>query len=684
MALIHEGIKRYYHWVQRGSPSAVIAACASLAIGVLVITWGLHLAGDFTGTGVLFYFLLLPAAGLVIPRARMVWAVAGFSSLAYLTLVVAETSGLAPTGSGRTPGELRAGFGFALAVVLGLGLVAGLMGRITTAVERQRTEQTRLREEVRRRAEAEAIWSTVGKMVVSTLDLDQVLTAVVQLINARMQVETGSVLLREPGTDELIFAKSLRGSTEQFVSFRLRVGQGVAGWVAQTGQSALVLDTAQDPRFFTEIDRQTGFRAHSILCTPLIVQDEVIGVIELLNKQGGAFTSDDLRLLESIAAPLAIAIQNARLHQQAHKQLTELSGLFHQVQRAKKEWEQTVDAIGDCMMLVDEHCRILRANRALADCLGTTPSALISQYCYQIIHGVDAPPSDCPHAQLMVAQDQTRSIEMDLPRLKGTFHFVVYALHDQDGKFSGSINVLKDITAEKRLQAQLIQSEKMAATGRLAASIAHEINNPLQAIQGCLDLAQANSTAEKQQRYLAMAQSELSRLASIVQRMLDFYRPTTGTPAPLDVRAVVGDALELGQKRLEHARIVVQTEWEPDVPLINGVGNQLKQVFLNLVLNAIEAMPHGGNLHIRGQMLDENGKWLTITFTDSGVGISPEARDKIFEPFYTTKADGTGLGLSVCHNIIASHGGRVTVESVEGQGSSFTVWLPVGKEMRNS
>jgi signal transduction histidine kinase len=159
--------------------------------------------------------------------------------------------------------------------------------------------------------------------------------------------------------------------------------------------------------------------------------------------------------------------------------------------------------------------------------------------------------------------------------------------------------------------------------------------------------------------------------------MLDFYRTGKGTLAPWDARVLIEEVLALNTKLLEQGRVTLKTEWGSDLPLINVVGDHLKQVFLNIILNAIEAMPNGGDLKIVCRMVGQQDKWLTIAFTDTGVGITPSNLGKIFEPFYTTKPNGTGLGLGISHNIITNHGGRLTVESVLGSGSTFTVWLPV-------
>jgi len=229
-----------------------------------------------------------------------------------------------------------------------------------------------------------------------------------------------------------------------------------------------------------------------------------------------------------------------------------------------------------------------------------------------------------------------------------------------------------------RSQAQLIQAEKLAAMGRLTASIAHELNNPLQAIQNCLHLILHRSLdEEKQRKYLTMAQEEVERLISTVQRMLDFYRPSTTQHRATDVHQVVDDVLALTNKRLERGRVRVRRVFDPRVPPLNAIKNQLKQVFLNLVVNAVEAMPKGGELTIR-TTLSPDGRWVSITFSDQGMGLSQQARAHLFEPFYTTKRKGTGLGLSVSYGIIEQHGGSIEIDSSEGQGSCFTVRLPTG------
>ncbi len=239
-------------------------------------------------------------------------------------------------------------------------------------------------------------------------------------------------------------------------------------------------------------------------------------------------------------------------------------------------------------------------------------------------------------------------------------------------------NELADFAqALERSQAQLIQAEKMAAVGRLAASIAHEINNPLQAIHNSLHLTlRPTLPEEKKTWYLALAQEEVERLIDIVRRLLEFYRPSRGRSALTDVNRVIDTVLALANKRLQHGHVDVETFLAADLPLLRVVPDQLAQVFLNIVINAVEAMPDGGRLTI-GTAQTGDGHWVYTTFTDNGSGMDEETKANIFEPFFTTKQTGTGLGLAISYGIIQRHGGQIQVQSAPGSGSTFSVRLPV-------
>jgi two-component system NtrC family sensor kinase len=230
-------------------------------------------------------------------------------------------------------------------------------------------------------------------------------------------------------------------------------------------------------------------------------------------------------------------------------------------------------------------------------------------------------------------------------------------------------------------QAQLLQSAKLAAVGELAASIAHEINNPLYAARNSLYLVEQDLLPDAPPRpFLAIAQAELGRIARIISRMRDFYRPSRTELEQIDVNAVIMETVELVQTHLRHGNIAVVTDLAADLPTVVAHTDQLRQVVLNLMLNACDAMPGGGTLQVTTQHLPARPgqeATLIIQIADTGVGIPSEHQPHVFEPFYTTKPQGTGLGLAISAHIITQHGGQISVESTVGAGTVFTITLPL-------
>ncbi len=224
-------------------------------------------------------------------------------------------------------------------------------------------------------------------------------------------------------------------------------------------------------------------------------------------------------------------------------------------------------------------------------------------------------------------------------------------------------------------QKLLLQAEKMATAGRLTASIAHEINNPLQGVRNCLHLASRQELSDEERaEYLQLGREELDRLMTTVQRMLDFYRPSVVERRAVDVHALVERVVKLLHREIEQRNIRLRLALSDALPHPWAVRDQIQQVLLNLVLNAIEAMPQGGDLRIETRY---NSDEVHILVADNGPGISPELRSQIFEPFFSTKEDGSGLGLTVCDGIITAHGGRLELVDQPEGGACFLIALPL-------
>lgn len=225
-------------------------------------------------------------------------------------------------------------------------------------------------------------------------------------------------------------------------------------------------------------------------------------------------------------------------------------------------------------------------------------------------------------------------------------------------------------------QQALLRAEKMAAAGRLTASIAHEVNNPLQSVQNCLHLAgREDLPAEKRKEYFELAQAELERLMKTMQRMLDFYRPGAVKVEQVDILELLEHVLSLTSQQLGQRQIEVEADLPESLPAIFAVSSQIQQIFFNLILNSLDAMPAGGRLKIRAREFEHG---VEIVFQDTGTGIPENKRNNIFEPFFSTKEGGTGLGLTVSYNIVTAHGGTLDLVNEHEPGACFRLFLPIG------
>jgi signal transduction histidine kinase len=243
--------------------------------------------------------------------------------------------------------------------------------------------------------------------------------------------------------------------------------------------------------------------------------------------------------------------------------------------------------------------------------------------------------------------------------------------------------MMEDITARRQAQEALIQSEKLTVTGQLAASLAHEINNPLQSVIGCLGLARESLEEGDEEdvcELLQVAAEELDRAAKTVADLRDLNQPSRPEDRePVDVNLQLEHILMLTRKQCQERR--VEVEWRPaeDMPALKLVPDRMQQVFLNLLLNALDAMPDGGRLRVSTGCIGAPVQ-VWVAFADTGHGIAPEVVPRVFDPFYTTKSEGLGLGLYITRNIVEEHGGHIEVESLLGEGTTFTVWLPVPED----
>jgi PAS domain S-box-containing protein len=370
----------------------------------------------------------------------------------------------------------------------------------------------------------------------------------------------------------------------------------------------------------------------------------------------------------------------------------------------------------------DPRCQTMVGNRFGQEFLGmpsganiskSAPSQALSQQPYKTYQGKrEIAPEELPMQIAASIGVSTKDYEFDLRFSDGetkTLLGDIAPLLDEKGRPSGAVAAFVDITErkkmeqaleeansqleqrvrertqeleqalanEKLLQQEIIQSEKFAALARLVASVAHEINNPLQTIQNCLFLLQSDAAPGISQDAVQMAITEGRRIGTLVQQLRETYRPSIEARiTDFDLIELLNNVHLLVDPKLKENRINWKTENWPERLNINGIRDQMKQVFLNICLNAIDAMEsQGGELTVDISIPPDEPK-VCIAFKDTGMGIEQELLSQLFEPFITTKEKGTGLGLTICYEIIKNHGGDITVESVVGEGTTFEVWVP--------
>jgi PAS domain S-box-containing protein len=580
----------------------------------------------------------------------------------------------------------------------------------------------RLFEEAQRRAEELTILYDVGHMLTSTLDLTKVLRVIMEAAVSMLQVEAGSVLLLDEATGELEFVAAVGAGADQIMGIRLPAGVGVAGQALSEGRSLLVDDTQYSANFYEAVDHLTGLNTQRLIATPLRVKEHFIGVMEVINKRSGPFTPADVRVLDLLAPTAAAAIDNARLYtremqltEEVRRHNRELSAL-HAISAALSQSLEIQDVLDVALMVLqpqfeydggcicvtgDETLPTTRAHHAPSDGIALTESSHVAQEFIEeamASRGVLVLPDtsllDAEAAAawakaqiaamvavplwghkvvqggLAMAWRQPRPIDQATKQLLAAIGQQIGVALERAALYEVAQRRAYEI---ERSHAQLVQSEKLAATGRLAMSLAHEINNPLQAIQNCLHLVLEFPLPEDRKAdYLKMAREEVERLSILVQSMLDFYRPARSGQVFADVRVVLDRVLALADQKLRSNQIETIIRCPSEPLLVQSPPDQLGQVFLNLIMNAAEAMEQGGHLWIDAEPIEH---MIEIRFRDSGAGIPPEVLAHIFEPFYTTKEEGTGLGLAISYTLIERQGGVMQVESEVGRGTLFTLRL---------
>jgi PAS domain S-box-containing protein len=422
---------------------------------------------------------------------------------------------------------------------------------------------------------------------------------------------------------------------------------------------------------------------------PCMFEGGAIAVLALGRKDTEEpFNSEDLALLTSVAGQVATAIENGRLYRQLHLKAEELG-------RMREFNENILESLDDGLAVFDADERIVRWNRALEGFYGISRTAAIGRRLADVfdrpfVDAVRAAHRDNPFGTTLYRIPLSRrtrasagAVNEDGHNQKLLVNATVVPLQEAAGgpdSVVGTILLLEDITDRVQLEEQLQISEKMASIGLLAAGVAHEVNTPLTGISSFTQmLREGADPSDPKTVLLEKIEKQTFRAAKIVNGLLNLSRPGTGETdrLPVDVNAVIGDVFALLEHQFEAGKIKVRRELTGAPAIVSGIEHQLQQVFLNLFLNARDAMPRGGWLTVATRF-DEDGM-VVVEVSDTGSGIPSEYLARIYDPFFTTKAigRGTGLGLSITYGIVRDHQGTIQCDSAMGKGTKFTMALPL-------
>jgi len=510
----------------------------------------------------------------------------------------------------------------------------------------------------------------LSSIINSSLSIGTIFRMVVSELRKLIAYSRASLLLyNEPDDRLLIFALDTEMKTAMKKGVRAPIDGTSAGWVVRNNKPWISedLETTQFP-----LDRKLlreGIR--STVSIPLY-HDRMLGVFNFDSTEPGQYSEKDLDVLLMVAKHIAIALENALL--------------FEEISKEKKEWERTFDAITDMVWIEDGKQQVVRANQTLLATTGYSKTEITGKHCGELLDRLGITIAQCLCLDTMTGKQPTFQ---ELKNNAGNiFHFWAYPLLDDEGKLYAIVHYLKDVTGQRRLEQQLILSDKLASLGTLVAGIAHEINNPLGIIAGyseaLLDRAHEPALSgvpgfEDFPEYLRTIHSEIFRCKGILKSLLEFARPSGGTFREIDINELIKEVILLLKHRTARLQHTLSLTLNRGLPKISADAGSLRQLLMNLLLNAIYFTPEGGSISITtGPDGAENAGWVRLDVRDTGTGIPADLIGKVFDPFFTTKpvGEGTGLGLTICHRIVEEHGGTIDVESDPGKGTTFIIKLP--------
>lgn len=510
----------------------------------------------------------------------------------------------------------------------------------------------------------------VGQQLSMTTDPDELFAKILDAARKIFRFENAIIRLIDPQSRLLVTAASY-GYSDDVTALPIQIGEGIMGHVAKSGEPLLIPDITKHASYIPGIE---GARCE--LAVPLRVRDQVIGVFNVESPQADAFDESQITLLSTLGNQAAIAIENARLYTSLHDMSRRYQDL-HQLN------DRILRSVNLGIYTVDRNLRITSWNRRMEEVSGVSGEEACGQRLVKLFPNLSKE-GILERIRLVLESGQPEKLQLTHRNLGGKERIQkrrLAPLRDHDN-ITGVVIIVEDITDFKKLLDQTTRSEKLAEVGRMSAGIAHEINNPLGIVSYAAELLMREENISPFQAEMTeQIINETERLKSLTGSLLSFARGNETQFRTVDLNSIIIDVLKLLRYELQRKSIRIEDDF-PELPTLQADADKLKQVLINLIMNAAQAIGQNGSISLATRVFNRQ---VELTISDSGPGIPRDIRDQIFEPFVSSKTDGTGtgLGLYICQNIIAEHGGQLSLGHPE-KGACFIISLPANSVPKNS
>ncbi len=550
----------------------------------------------------------------------------------------------------------------------------------------------------------------IGKALSSELRIDRLLPRIMEEVTRIIDAERSTFYVVDHERGEIWSKIAQKAEVNEI---RLKIGVGIAGHVAQTGETVNIQDAYSDPRFDPSTDKKTGYRTRSVLCMPIFepvrssrTRPKILAVIQALNKRSGVFTREDEELMASLGAQLAITLVNSQLYLALEKRIQELNLLYSIEQEASyTEQDETL-----YNRLIDKLVSTLKVKAGLIvfydaknDSFGpyfvkNIPKTDLKKIDLASDLGIEGHVlqtkeiyfTNCaPHDPLYL-QNQPSGLKLKInqlicaPLVVNEQAIGLIQLYNKVNKndifLKDDVKILTSASRQisrlieaRKLREEKIKAERLATIGNMLSTIVHDLRTPMNNIYGFVDLMRDEDDPEARNEYADIVIKQIQTLNNMAHDVLDFAK---GKTSVLPVKYAVNKLLDDFRKLFENEIRKQGYEFEVECKASSMVyvdPDKVMRIFMNIMKNALEAMEKGGKFSITA--LDANGE-VEFRLSDTGKGIPPEIKDRLFESFVTSgKKDGTGLGLAIVKTLVDQHKGRIEVESTPGKGTTFKIYF---------